>query len=183
MPNHPLLIISNVQSDEESHRQNAQLEQAGLKLAKKLIEPERTEHAEPGPSASLDDGPQSAQSHDDMTRPGRQYHNGISIDIPMSVRVSASFERLLGYSQSEVRQWFAREGETALFQLIRADSWSRFMELDFEARWDGRPECCLYVMCLTKWNTSIPCLLHCTNSFGNEGILSKRIMSFIRLPS
>jgi hypothetical protein len=147
------------------------LEKIGLTLAKYLIEIERTELS---PSGSLGDG----APHDDMNG----LRSGDRIDVPMSVRVSASFERLLGYSQSDVRQWFAREGETALFQLIRADGWSRLMELDFDAKWEGKSEYCLYVMCLTKWKTSVPCLLHCTNSFGSEGNLSKRMMSFIRLP-
>ena len=171
-PNHPFLVISHLHTDEESDRQNGELEQLGFRLAKQLVEMERAERG--GHATPLGDH----AIHDDVMGRAR----GASMDVAMSVRASASFERLLGYTQSEVRQWFAREGEAALLQLIRADGWARLLELDFDARWEGKSEYSLYVMCATKWKTPLPCLLHCTNSFGNDGNLSKRLISFIRLP-
>lgn len=151
------------------------METIGFALANKLIDLDN-ERADTGSTAVASAGDGAA--HVDMI--GR--HHGHRVDVPMSVRVSMSFERLMGYSQLEIREWFSREGETALFQVIRTEGWARFMELDFDAKWEGKCEYSLYVMCSTKWTTRVPCLLHCHNSFGNEGNLSKRVLSFIRLP-
>ena len=170
-PNHPLLVIRCLQSDDVSRRQNAELEQLGLALADQL---QRTARA----SASV--APRDAERGDELSGGARV--TASSLPVPMSVVCSASFERLLGYSQSELRRWFARDGEAALLQLIRADGWARWLELDFSARWEGKSEYSLYAQCARKWSTSVSCLLHTANTFDGDGSLCERHMTFIRLP-
>ena len=104
------------------------------------------------------------------------------IEVQMWLQVNSSFERLLGYSQSELRSMFLTDGEKVWYQLVRSDAWESLMLLEKEMKWNMRKEYRVYVMLINKWQVEVPCLLHALYIFDNTGRQQESRISIVPLP-
>ena len=82
--------------------------------------------------------------------------------LPTSMIVNAAFERLLGYSQAEVRLQLLRRGGTIMMDWYVAESWwSLHALLASHALTDKRfgYRIRAFVVVSTRWGTELPCMM------------------------
>ena len=115
---------------------------------------------------------------------GREERQGEAdcLELSNQVQVNAAFERLLGYSQAELRSLYVSQGERAFFRLLRSDSWETVLVLDKEIKWEMRSDYRIYAVCLTKWQTELPCLMHGMQEYDEDGYQKETRVIFVPLP-
>ena len=85
-------------------------------------------------------------------------------ELAHTIRCNRAFERLFGYTQSELRRMWMKDGFRGLFRLVQRDWWeevgARELESDFREQpgggWDGD------VGCVDKWGRLFPCFMTLT---------------------
>lgn len=104
------------------------------------------------------------------------------IQVKLSVTVNSSFERMFGYSQSEIRSQSIKHGSKSYYALIRPDCWEQIMYAEQEASFGRTHEYMLYVTCVTKWKGEVYCLKHTKHVYDDEGRYKETRTHFIPLP-
>jgi len=82
------------------------------------------------------------------------------LEIHLIVHVNKEFERLFGFSQSEMKVMCMREGRKSLYRLTRADSLEALHKLDMRAVFSGQTEFKSYITCVNKWQCEFGAMLH-----------------------
>ena len=86
-----------------------------------------------------------------------------SIAVPACMVVNRSWERLLGWSQEEVRRQLLQHGSGFQSMLFRPDSWFAFQALIASAVAPDRPTCALhfstFAIIRNKWSHETSCLI------------------------
>ena len=106
----------------------------------------------------------------------------LSLDVPMSVLCNASFERLFGVSQSDLRSLYTANGDAALYGLLDADDWESVLRLDKEMKLRARDEYRALVTVLTVRRERRPCVMHVQNELDADGRVLVTYCSFAPLP-
>jgi PAS domain-containing protein len=112
----------------------------------------------------------------------RQQEEAECVELSHAVQVNAAFERLLGYSQAELRSLYVSQGERVLYRLLRSDVWETVLVLDKEVKWEMRSDYRIYAVCLNKWQTELPCLLHAMVDYDEDGYQRETRLIFVPLP-
>ena len=102
-----------------------------------------------------------------------------AIRVSMSAQVNCEFERLMGYSQAEVRASFMSSGERAVYGLLRSDDWAQLMDLTREVKLMRRTEFRIRCTALTRAQQEVPCVLCVACQLDAEGKPSATFLSFI----
>lgn len=95
-----------------------------------------------------------------------------STALPSALISNAAFERLLGYSQLELRQQAMRRGSAIMQEWYSADSWwALFSLLASHALTDKRHgyRVRAFVLVRTRWGAELPCMLEKVITEGVDG--------------
>ena len=101
----------------------------------------------------------------------------------MSVQCNAAFERLLGYSQSELRELFSEAGDKALFGLVSADDWAALLQLDKALRLGWKQHGSLLVTAVDSRQQTVPCVLSVQSELDAKRKPYATYFSFTPLPA
>ena len=200
-PNHPLLVIRHFHDDAELQRQQTLLDEAGLRMALELAGAHQRRRKPPSIRLLA-----SEPTEGDL-EVGRRLHcpdplfldanNSPSPQSPLpscsapalprveeslSVQANSAFERLLGYSQTELREASVLYGEKALYGLFSTAAWPRVLELDKDIKLGRRREWSALVVSVSKRKSEVPCLLHCLSRFDDGGRVCVSYLTFMALP-
>ena len=138
----------------------------------------RCRDASAQPDGSLDCLPAACVRSDAACQPGPP---ASFISVSMLAQVNRAFERLLGFSQAEVRASFVLTGETALYALLRPDGWAELMDLTRQAKMLQRTEFRMRCTAVTRAQQELPCVLS-AHYQREDGKVMAGFLSFIPLP-
>ena len=191
-PNHAFCVIRRAHDEALSRYDDAVLPEIGLQVAAHLLA--STDHhlsaarariagqwdAHRLSTSSLCDPIDCLPSQGQALRPRLASITPMhTIEVIMTVQANCALERLLGCSQSELRQAFVAHGERALYGLVQPDSWPQLMDLLKQVKWEQRREFRMQAACRTRDGTELPCILHSLNEFDSEGQLCTTFLSFL----
>ena len=103
------------------------------------------------------------------------------LDLPCHVCVNSAFERMFGYSQSEIRILFMRHGKQALARLADAAQFRACHELAMREACEGQHEFSHVIDVRPKYGGSMKTLMHHKLVVGNEGLVWKKLYCWIPL--
>jgi hypothetical protein len=189
-PNHAFFVIKRVHDEALSRYHDMVLPEIGLQVVRQLVA--RTDQSRTAGRWNAGDesdgfqlstvplygSDQNFVSQEQRPR-SSLIHPMHTIEVIMSVQANCALERLLGYSQSELRQAFVMYGEKALYRLIQRDKWPELMDLNKQVKWERRKEFWMQVSCTTKYGVEISCILHSRNEFDSEGEPCTTYLSFL----
>ena len=187
-PNHAFLVIKRVQDEAQSRFHELALCEIALHVARQLLPQPEWAYADTGQRAGGDaDGAQPSRAavydSEQSVVTQRQRAGPISpmhaIEVSMSVQANCALERLLGFSQSELRQAFLLDGEKALYGLIHRSHWQQLADLSNDVKWERRREFRVQVSCTTRLGSTMPCILRCLNEFDDSGQPCTTYLSFL----
>ena len=176
MPNHAFIALRRLRDQSITCKQEALVDEVCVQLATETLAARRATRASLQPHGMLP----SAQS-----LPSLLNHPAAPVsllEVAMTVHSNAAFERLLGYSQSELRQLFISQGERAFYGLFAEEDWPLLMALDKQVRWGRRDDFRIAVTALDRRHERLSCLLHGTAQYDREGKWLVTYLSFIPLP-
>ena len=105
-----------------------------------------------------------------------------TIRVSMAAQVNREFERLLGYSQAEVRASFLQWGEKAMYGLLRPEDWPEVMDLNREAKMMKRTDFRARCTAITRTQQEVPCVLSGSYQHNGDGMVIATFLSFLPLP-
>ena len=105
------------------------------------------------------------------------------LELPCRVEVNASFERMFGYSQSEVKTLFVRHGKQALSRLADPTQLRRIHTQDLKGMCDGQNEFTHVVDINTKYGSGMRTIMHHKLVIGESGMVCKKIYQWIPVPA
>jgi len=105
--------------------------------------------------------------------------------ISVRVEINSLFERVFGYSSSEIRELSIREGWSTIYHLIDRYDWQRLSEMErrVEFRHDTHSQFTLPVTCRHMIGTTFPALLVEKIELDDDKHFLKSFISFIPLTS
>lgn len=104
------------------------------------------------------------------------------LDLPFRVQVNSAFERLFGYTQTEIKLMFTREGKHAVFRLMDTQTLRQIHGHDLKGVVEGTTEFVHYILIHTKYGSGMKTLLHHTLEVNQQNQVCKVIYTFIPLP-
>ena len=183
-PNQPFIAIRRLHNEDVTRYQEVMVEA----LCRQMSDSLTLNDSSGAPHISEDEQyadskvsrPHSEEDHT-LAAP-RSTPSSAPLAVPMSVQCNSAFERLLGYSQSELRQLFLAHGDAALYTLFAADDWAALMQLDKDVKLGRRVEYRVFLRAVTCRRSTIGCLLHVQNEFDCDGKTCVTYLSFTPLP-
>ena len=103
------------------------------------------------------------------------------LDLPCHVEVNSAFERMFGYSQSEIRILFIRHGKQALARLADAQQFRLCHELSMRDACEGQQEFSHVIDVRPKYGGTMRTVMHQKLVVGNEGLVWKKLYMWIPL--
>ena len=166
LPSHAFLCFRH-QPEEAAvaERQQLIVRQRAIAVARQLLA-----------EAGVDDVSEGSLSPDSTDVPP------LAIRVGIVAQVNAAFERLLGYSQAEVRASFAELGEKAMFALVKPTAWPELMDLTREAKMMRRSDFRMRCIAITRAQQEVPCVLSASYQRDGEGRVVTTFFSFLPLP-
>ena len=101
------------------------------------------------------------------------------LDLPCHVEVNAAFERMFGYSQSEIRILFIRHGKQALARLADAQQFRQCHELSMRDACEGQQEFSHVIDVRPKYGGTMRTVMHQKLVVGGEGLVWKKLYMWI----
>lgn len=165
-PNQPFIAIRRLQDDSLTRRQEELVDALCLQLVVDTPSVRSRDDSRPG-EAAVSAATQSVES----------------VEVAMSVVCNSAFERLLGFTQSEVRELWSSDGDKALYGLIAEDDWAALLQVDKEVRLGWRREGCLLVSALDRRRERVRCVLQVQSELDVKGKPLVTYLSFTPLPA
>ena len=103
------------------------------------------------------------------------------LDLPCHVEVNSAFERMFGYSQSEIRILFIRHGKQALARLADAQQFRQCHELSMRDACEGQHEFSHVIDVRPKYGGTMKTIMHHKLVVGNEGLVWKKLYMWVPL--
>ena len=103
------------------------------------------------------------------------------LDLPCHVEVNSAFERMFGYSQSEIRILFIRHGKQGLARLADAQQFRQCHELSMRDACEGQQEFSHVIDVRPKYGGTMKTVMHQKLVVGNEGLVWKKLYMWIPL--
>ena len=104
------------------------------------------------------------------------------LDLPCHVEVNSAFERMFGWSQSEVKSLFMRYGKQAMSRLAVPAQLRRVHEHDVKGMCEGQNEFTHVIDICTKYGSGMKTIMHHRLVIGDSGMVYKKIYCFTPLP-
>ena len=103
------------------------------------------------------------------------------LDLPCHVEVNSAFERMFGYSQSEIRLLFIRHGKQAMGRLADAQQFRQCHELSMREASEGQQEFSHVIDVRPKYGGTMKTIMHHKLVVGSEGLVWKKLYTWIPL--
>ena len=173
VPNQPFIIIRRLHDESVTRSQEALVDELCAQLVLNL-----SASSDRARSTGVD-----SRTTSDARRPFDTATAAQSVEVPMSVLCNAALERLLGFTQNELRELFSEQGDKALYGLVSEDDWPELMQLDKHIRLGWKEEGRLLVMAVNKRHEGVQCVLSMQSELDRNGKLFVTYVSFAPLPT
>ena len=105
------------------------------------------------------------------------------LDLPCHVEVNSAFERMFGYSQSEVKAMFMRYGKQAMARLADPKQLRRVHEQDVQGMCEGQNEFTHVIDIHTKYGSGMRTIMHHKLVVNESGMVFKKLYLWLPAPA